>query len=253
LRLCCIAPAEEDTQPNLRSGRLDNISREDCSQSKKYVPANSAAKPAAKSGEDQVSSASVPIKSVVRSAGKATKGKLLSAGSTGKATVDERIAKGSVVTAAADSKTPFGHTFVQREGEGYASYHFVSKTECFISYASVPKDWRLDGGTCFPKKKYFADISYDAATRTMTCLVDWSPDTKRGEQRWQYEMVFNEIFTRIAGGKIRMFPPRAAEPTTIASFGKQMEYRQMKEIEDAIVNEQIRRAMLVEDASKESF
>jgi len=109
-----------------------------------------------------------------------------------------------------------GQVYIQGGALGVASYHFddCSEESCapaYISYASAPEGWRLDGGSEGgtdaprpPSRKAFIDASYDRASRTFRGTVLWPPPgTFAGDARWEYEMVFSEDFTTIAGGQVR--------------------------------------------------
>jgi hypothetical protein len=72
--------------------------------------------------------------------------------------------------------TIYGEVYTQGLAIGLASYHFVSETECYISYSMAPLiGWRLDDGTLFPEKKDFSHCKYDPATLTFTGDVVWTP------------------------------------------------------------------------------
>merc|ERR1719473_1524231 len=99
----------------------------------------------------------------------------------------------------------------------FASYHFVSPFEAYISYESdACADFDvLDDGTRVPARQAFEGTSYDASTRTFRGTVNWAPTSWNGWQLWDFEMVFSEDLSRIAGGKVKTFAPGAgvdAEP-----------------------------------------
>ena len=82
----------------------------------------------------------------------------------------------------------WGQVYLQDGSIGIASYHFDSPTECYISYANAPSDWKLDDGSSPPKKKYFENASYDEKTKVFRGVIIWKPAKFNGEETWTYEM-----------------------------------------------------------------
>ena len=94
--------------------------------------------------------------------------------------------------------TVYGKTFVQSDLPGFASYHFLANRATYISYeADECSRWMLDDGTPLPSSKSFADVSYDMEARVFKGTIDWSPTSFCGDERWEYEMHFDEAVTRI--------------------------------------------------------
>jgi len=102
---------------------------------------------------------------------------------------------------------------------GLASYHFVSPTDCYISYEHAPGGWTLEDGSSPPARKPFLSPSYDAATRTFTGLIDWAPSTFGGDQRWEYTMVFSDSHDTIVGGHVNSYK-RDGSAGTPMRFGR---------------------------------
>ena len=119
---------------------------------------------------------------------------------------------------AAAPTTLSGLCFVQGGSVGLASYHFVGEGAAdasYISYEHAPADWALDDGTRPPSRKPFLSPSYDAATRTFTAAVDWSPTSFGGDARWAYTMVFDETLEAIVGGQVQSFKADGSEGAPI--------------------------------------
>lgn len=131
------------------------------------------------------------------------------------------------MAAAADvtATLPFGSVYTQSLGPksgkdtvGIASYHFVSESDCFISYEQAPPFWKCTDGSSPPAKKPFTNTSFDATTRTFRGEVQWDPPMVPNSPVWKYEIVFSEDFSTIASGKCdlgqnneRKFGPAASD------------------------------------------
>jgi len=134
----------------------------------------------------------------------------------------------------------WGEIFIQKEGLGYASYHF-EQGEAYISYAKTKPGWNHDDGSKYPKKKYFTEISYDTQSRVFNGVIDWSPKTVKGAERWVYNMIFDEGFTRISAGTISFYAPGAGSaPLSTARFGKQVEYKRKSALDETLAAEKKR-------------
>lgn len=118
-----------------------------------------------------------------------------------------RLPYKTIRTAATNSNL-HEQVFIQRDGPGFVSYHFVHEAKAFISYES-PKcaAWLLDDGQPLPARKPFEEASFDTETRTFRGVITWTPTTFLGDQRWEYEMVFDTEFTQIVGGQVHHFTP----------------------------------------------
>lgn len=137
----------------------------------------------------------------------------------------------------------WGEVFIQKEGLGYASYHFERGGEAYISYAKTKPGWVHDDGSKYPKKKYFTNVSYDAQLLTLKGIVDWSPKTVKGAERWVYDMIFDQGLTRISGGTIRFYGPgtgASSAPLQVAHFGKQVEYKRKSALDEALAADEKR-------------
>ena len=125
-----------------------------------------------------------------------------------------------------DSTAPttiFGSVYVQGGGLGVASYHFQDPDDCYISYENAPSSWKLDNGESPPAVKPFDSPLFDAASRTFTGVVDWSPTTFGGDARWEYTMVFSDDFGYVFGGEVRAFDA-SGEQTYTLLFGIDLHY-----------------------------
>lgn len=127
--------------------------------------------------------------------------------------------------------TPFGKVFVQRSGLGVASYHFESDNLCYISYSNAPKTWILDDGEQLPAKKEFEGIFYDKNKRIFAAWVIWSDpeeSTFKGDERWLYQIQFNEDCTEIVAGTFLALD-EDAQITQIQRFGVELKYNLLTE------------------------
>ena len=120
--------------------------------------------------------------------------------------------------------TIFGSAFLQNGRPGVAAYHFDSIEDCYISYENAPSSWKLDNGESPPAVKPFDSPLWDAASRTFTGVVDWSPTTFGGDARWEYTIVFSEDFRHVSGGEVRAFDA-AGEPKATHRYGHHLHYK----------------------------
>lgn len=118
-----------------------------------------------------------------------------------------------------------GCVFMQGGMLGLASYHFEEGVDkAYISYeAASYAGWKFDSGAPLPQKKSFQNPSYNAATRTFTGTIEWSPDTLGGNAKWEYTMVFAEDFSTISGGQVQNFN-KEGEQTRENRFGHELRY-----------------------------
>jgi hypothetical protein len=105
------------------------------------------------------------------------------------------------------SNTLFGNTFCQAKMVGLASYHFVSKDECYISYEhTTTAIWgTLDSGVALPSRVPFRNVTFDAEERIFRGSICWWDDfgtTWHGMKQWEYEMHFDEKFYTILSGQV---------------------------------------------------
>jgi len=114
-------------------------------------------------------------------------------------------------------KSPFGHSYIQGNTVGVASYHFEGD-EPYISYENAPDNWRLDNNQKPPIRKPFQDWSYDSITRCFRGNIAWTEATFRGEALWKYEFVFSEDFNIIESGSVTCFDTEG-EKTVTDQFG----------------------------------
>lgn len=96
-----------------------------------------------------------------------------------------------------------GKVYVQKFGLGFASYHFDTEENVYISYSAFPSNIVLDNNKAFPRTKNFINIEFDYDNRIFIGTIDWSsPEgtTVNGAERWVYRMVFNNQYTKIESG-----------------------------------------------------
>ena len=114
-------------------------------------------------------------------------------------------------------ESPFGHSYIQCNTVGLASYHFEGD-EPYISYENAPDSWRLDNNQKPPIRKKFQDWSYDSATRSFRGNIVSTEATFRGDALWKYEFVFSEDFNIIESGSVTGFDTES-EKTRMDQFG----------------------------------
>ena len=96
----------------------------------------------------------------------------------------------------------YGSMYVRDGRPGLGSFHFVSDTECFVSFEHsliaelLPK---LDDGSQVPRRLPFGSPNYDAARRTFTAVVDL-PKAWGEVVRFRYLMQFSCDFDYIECG-----------------------------------------------------
>lgn len=113
-----------------------------------------------------------------------------------------------------------GHIYTQGGVCGLAAYHFSDESSSYISYESeLCMRWPpLDNGSRAPARKFFQQAAYDEATRTFTGVIDWSPTSWQGDQRWIYCIVFADDFMSIIGGELKNFRPGGNREESIQVF-----------------------------------
>jgi Zinc finger, C3HC4 type (RING finger) len=77
-----------------------------------------------------------------------------------------------------NGKSVFGNVFTKRLYIGSSSYHFLSPTNCFISYRhpacrDLPP---LDDGSPLPTRVDFHNVEYDEEERRLTATIEWEED-----------------------------------------------------------------------------
>ena len=87
-----------------------------------------------------------------------------------------------------------------------------------------PPSVKLDNGDSLPAVKPFDSPLWDAASRTFTGVIDWSPTTFGGNARWEYKIVFSEDFREISGGEVRAFDA-AGELDHTSRYGQDLRYK----------------------------
>jgi len=112
-----------------------------------------------------------------------------------------------------------GKVFVQQQTPGLASLHFVSASEAFVSYESKRcSAWQLDDGSPLPPRKVFAEVSYDPEERRFRGLLSWEPTSFCGDQRWEYDLIFDKGFLRIVDGRIHHYTPGLSDRGSPGQF-----------------------------------
>ncbi|CAE7866993.1 unnamed protein product, partial [Symbiodinium necroappetens] len=119
-------------------------------------------------------------------------------------------------------ETIWGQVYVQTGGGlGFASYHFHHPGECYISYERANNNTfpKLDDGSQPPAKKYFEEVVYDPGTRCFRGVIDWSPSSWQGDEKWVYNMVFSADLDSIVAGTVHAIPANKAKQTKELRFG----------------------------------
>ena len=101
-------------------------------------------------------------------------------------------------------ESPFGHSYIQGNTVGLASYHFDEDAP-YISYENAPDSWRLDNNQKPPIRKHFQNWSYDSITRSFRGDIAWTEATWEGYALWKYDFVFSRDFNRIESGSVTCF------------------------------------------------
>ncbi|CAE7554092.1 unnamed protein product [Symbiodinium sp. CCMP2592] len=127
-------------------------------------------------------------------------------------------------------ETIWGQVYVQAGGGlGFASYHF-HQGECYISYERANDNTfpKLDDGSQPPAKKYFEEVAYDPDTRCFRGVIDWSPSSWQGDEKWVYNMVFSADLDSIVAGTVHAIPANKAKQTKELRFGVNLHYRLLR-------------------------
>ena len=114
-------------------------------------------------------------------------------------------------------ESPFGHSYIQCNTVGLASYHFEGDGP-YISYENAPDNWRLDNNQKPPIRKKFQDWSYDSITRSFRGNIAWTEATFDGEALWKYKLVFSRDFNKIESGSVTCYDTES-EITQVTQFG----------------------------------
>lgn len=103
----------------------------------------------------------------------------------------------------------FPAVYVQGDMENFASFHFDSARDIYMSYSSpeCEKFPPLDDGSRPPKRKDFILTSFASEFRIFQGEIDWSPSSWMGHARWHFRMQFSKDFDSIIGGERRGFGP----------------------------------------------
>jgi hypothetical protein len=130
----------------------------------------------------------------------------------------------------------FGNVFTKRLYIGSSSYHFLSPTNCFISYRhpacrDLPP---LDDGSPLPTRVDFHNVVWDQEERHLTATIEWEKDfgtSWNDNVRWTLDMYFDTEYMVILKGDIqcewcrerraRPRPPRPPprhRPTPVAVY-----------------------------------
>lgn len=121
-----------------------------------------------------------------------------------------------------------GSVYVQAKTVGLASYHFDSKTDCYISYSNpLCSQWpSLDSGERPPHKKPFVNIFIDEEKHIFCGEIDWSPTTWGGNALWSYEMHFSEDYDSIISGQCVQYDSiEKTNNTDTFEFGVRLVYK----------------------------
>ena len=118
--------------------------------------------------------------------------------------------------------TIVGSVYTQYDTIGYASYHFNTVYDCYISYTN--SEWKLDSGEKFPDKKQFINVRIDEKKKTFTGEISWEPNSHNGNVRWFYEMMFSKDMSRIESGGYTCYD-NEGKVTAKYLYGKDLKYR----------------------------
>lgn len=141
--------------------------------------------------------------------------------------------------------TIFGQAYASINDKelGIGSYHFVDKSEAYISYENeqcTDVFPRLDNrdvpgvpGDRIPRRMYFRNASWDPQSRTFRGTVSFSRDmgdyeevhTVDGVEKEEYELVFSDDFETIVNGCCRSWYPNASKSHRCEQFGVDLLYR----------------------------
>ena len=113
-------------------------------------------------------------------------------------------------------ESPFGHSYIQENTVGLASYHFDGNVP-YVSYENAPDSWCLDNNQKPPIRKKFQDWSYDSITRSFRGKIAWTEATFGGDALWKYEFVFSRDFDRIESGSVTCYDAER-EITAVQQF-----------------------------------
>mmetsp|Transcript_5530 Transcript_5530/g.6109 ORF Transcript_5530/g.6109 Transcript_5530/m.6109 type:complete len:667 (+) Transcript_5530:95-2095(+) len=102
----------------------------------------------------------------------------------------------------------FGNVFTKRMFIGSASYHFLSPTDSFISYAhpacrDLPN---LDDGSPLPTRVNFHQVEWDQEERKLTASIEWEKDFEvswNDNVRWKLKLYFDSEYMVILKGGIQ--------------------------------------------------
>ncbi|CAJ1346665.1 unnamed protein product [Effrenium voratum] len=123
-----------------------------------------------------------------------------------------------------------GQVYIQDGGGlGSASYHFEPQGS-YISYESALSTAfsPLDDGSQPPATKAFENTSFDKDTQTFRGTINWAPRSWRGDQRWEYEMVFSADYESIVGGGVTAVPADPGGTTKFLRFGVNLHYNRLQ-------------------------
>lgn len=119
----------------------------------------------------------------------------------------------------------YGNIFCQGFKVGLASYHFESADNIYISYqhAATSRWPPLDNGMPVPSRVHFCNIYVDGFTfRGSICWLDDYGTSWQRQDRWDYEMVFDEEFTCIVSGTVTSWSNGV--PHEMSRYGEILNY-----------------------------
>ncbi|KAG7364315.1 zinc finger C3HC4 type domain containing protein [Nitzschia inconspicua] len=107
-----------------------------------------------------------------------------------------------------NGKSVFGNVFTKRLYIGSSSYHFLSPTNCFISYRhpacrDLPP---LDDGSPLPTRVDFHNVEFHDEQRRLTATIEWEEDfgtSWNDNVRWKLDMYFDSEYMVILKGGIQ--------------------------------------------------
>ena len=125
-------------------------------------------------------------------------------------------------------ETLWGNVFFQGYKIGYASYHFLSRDNIYISYENPScANWpSLDDGSDLPKQVPFRNVQWDDATNTFRGTIDWLDlygSTWMDNASWHYEVKFDEDFVGIVSGTVDSIS-RTGAKREMSRYGEILNY-----------------------------
>ena len=148
--------------------------------------------------------------------------------------VDEETCRNDgTETTNAGAKGPFSKSYIQcfaepliEEGQfkdtcariGQASYHFTNEDDISINWGGFNDFFYEDGSRAWSQK--FENTSFSTSDRMFrgSIIFDKKLSEKPDELRWDFEMIFNEDYSKITNGTIQAITENGAKPASFFSY-----------------------------------